>query len=123
MRNSDVIVDFIKSWSTRDLDIILGFLAEDCFYHNIPTAPQIGVAAIRAGLSDFIAATTAVDWVILNIAEADNGHVLTERIDRFWLGDKLIEMQVMGIFELANGKISVWRDYYDENQFTRQMTS
>jgi limonene-1,2-epoxide hydrolase len=28
---------------------------------------------------------------------------------------------VMGTFEVSDGKINTWRDYFDMNQFTSQM--
>ena len=38
---------------------------------------------------------------------------MNERTDRFFINDAWLELQVMGIFELANGKITHWRDYFD----------
>ena len=50
------------------------------------------------------------------------GVVLTERVDRFTIGDKRIELPVMGAFEVdGQGKITAWRDYFDMAQFTKQM--
>jgi hypothetical protein len=31
------------------------------------------------------------------------------------------ELPVMGTFEVRDGKISAWRDYFDMNQFTTRM--
>ncbi|HWM52333.1 MAG TPA: limonene-1,2-epoxide hydrolase family protein, partial [Thermoplasmata archaeon] len=31
------------------------------------------------------------------------------------------ELPVMGTFEVSDGKIRAWRDYFDMNQFTRRM--
>ena len=46
---------------------------------------------------------------------------MTERVDVFKLPEKSFELAVMGIFEVSNGKISAWRDYFDMNQFTSRM--
>jgi len=46
---------------------------------------------------------------------------MTERVDRFTLPNKSFELQVMGTFEVNDGKISAWRDYFDLNQFTTRM--
>ena len=63
----------------------------------------------------------SVDWEILSIAENGN-KVLTERVDRFEMpGGKKIDLPVMGTFEINNGKITAWRDYFDLNTFTSQM--
>lgn len=36
-------------------------------------------------------------------------------------GDPSVELPVMGAFELSDGKISAWRDYFDMAQFQAQM--
>ncbi|HEV8574090.1 MAG TPA: limonene-1,2-epoxide hydrolase family protein, partial [Dehalococcoidia bacterium] len=51
-----------------------------------------------------------------------DGSVLTERLDKFALGGKKIELPVMGVFELTDGKIAAWRDYFDMAAWTRQTT-
>jgi limonene-1,2-epoxide hydrolase len=63
----------------------------------------------------------AVDWQLLAIAENGN-KVLTERVDNFYLvGGKAVSMPVMGTFEIVNGQITAWRDYFDLATFTSQM--
>jgi limonene-1,2-epoxide hydrolase len=48
--------------------------------------------------------------------------VLTERVDRFLLNGRKVELPVMGAFEVGpDGKIRAWRDYFDMAQFTRQL--
>jgi limonene-1,2-epoxide hydrolase len=44
-----------------------------------------------------------------------------ERVDAFRLPNKSFEPAVMGIFEIKDGKIKAWRDYFDLNQFTIRM--
>jgi limonene-1,2-epoxide hydrolase len=39
----------------------------------------------------------------------------------FTLPDKSFELPVMGTFEISDGKINAWRDYFDINQFTSRM--
>ena len=53
---------------------------------------------------------------------ADGPIVMTERIDHFAQGDRDIALPVMGTFEVRDGKITAWRDYFDMNQFTTQMS-
>ncbi len=57
---------------------------------------------------------------VINIA-ANGPVVMTERVDVFKLRGKSFEMQVMGTFEVRDGKITAWRDYFDMNQFTTRM--
>ena len=39
--------------------------------------------------------------------------VLIERIDVFEMGRKQITLHVNGVFEVDDGKIVAWRDYFD----------
>ena len=57
---------------------------------------------------------------MLKIAEGDDGAVLTERLDKFSFGGKNVELPVAGVFELSEGKITAWRDYFDMAAWTRQ---
>ena len=47
--------------------------------------------------------------------------VLTERVDVFVLPTTTIELPVMGTFEVRDGKIAAWRDYFDLNQYMQQL--
>jgi limonene-1,2-epoxide hydrolase len=47
--------------------------------------------------------------------------VVTERVDHFLAGNKRISVPCMGIFELRDGKIAAWRDYWDLKQFEAQL--
>ena len=47
--------------------------------------------------------------------------MLTERVDVFVLPNVTIELPVMGTFEVRDGKIAKWRDYFDLNQYMSQL--
>jgi limonene-1,2-epoxide hydrolase len=119
--NTKVVLDFIAAWKRQDLDEIMGFFTEDCFYHNIPVEPIEGIAAVRATLAGFSGMATAIEWLTHQVAETQAGVVLTERTDRFEIGGKWVEIPVMGAFELRDGKITRWRDYFDMAQFQNQL--
>jgi limonene-1,2-epoxide hydrolase len=65
-------------------------------------------------------ALEGIEFRVINIA-ADGPVVMTERVDVFRLPDKSFELPVMGTFEVSDGKINAWRDYFDMNQFTSRM--
>jgi limonene-1,2-epoxide hydrolase len=111
---------FCEAFSRRDSDEILEFFSEDAVYHNMPLPPVLGKAGIKVVLDMFLKPAESVEFIILNIAEGEDGAVLTERVDKFSLGGKNVELPVMGVFELTDGKISAWRDYFDMAAWTRQ---
>ena len=117
-----IVLDFIESWNRFDYDSIYAAMSEDIFYHNIPMEPCNGIAEVKAffdgGAFDFEEA----DWIVHAIATKDNV-VLTERTDRFKMAGQWIAIRVMGTFEIENGKIAKWRDYFDLSEFQGQVAA
>jgi limonene-1,2-epoxide hydrolase len=44
---------------------------------------------------------------------ADGAAVLTERTDALIFGPLRLQFWVCGVFEVHNGEITLWRDYFD----------
>ena len=116
----DVVRRFCAAWSNLDLDEILAFFSDDAVYHNIPLEPVVGPDAIRATIEGFSGGVESIEFRVDAIA-ADGGTVLTERRDIFTFANGVIDLPVMGTFEVTDGRISAWRDYFDLNQFMSQM--
>ncbi len=121
MSNSALVEDFIRQWEAKSLDGILERMTPDARYVNVGMSESVGHDAIRAGLAPFLAAAKAVRWTVHHIAETADGVVLTERTDVFELADRTITAPVMGVFELRDGLICGWRDYFDLPGFQAQM--
>ncbi len=120
MSNTQIVLDFIDAWNRMDWDAVIDALSDDVVYDNIPMERLEGKAAAEAFIRNGME-LIGVDWELLSIAENGN-KVLTERVDKFLLpGDYQLVMPVMGTFEIDNGKISAWRDYFDLTTFTSQM--
>jgi limonene-1,2-epoxide hydrolase len=121
----DVVRRFCGAWSDNIGTVELAaFFTDDAVYHNIPMEPVIGRKAIANTIASFIRpgppGIEAIEFRVINIS-ADGPVVMTERVDVFTLPDKSFELPVMGTFEVSDGKIYAWRDYFDMNQFTRRM--
>jgi limonene-1,2-epoxide hydrolase len=117
-----IVTKFCETWSGGDLDALMAFFADDAVYHNIPIDPVTGVDAIRTTIAGFTQGVEQIEFRVNNIA-ADGDVVLTERVDVFHLPGNTIELPVMGTFEVKDGKITAWRDYFDMQQFMNQMRS
>jgi len=116
-----VVREFCNAVPRRDSKELAGYFTADAVYHNMPIAPVAGPEAIEGVLQQFLGPASEAEFEILALA-CEGATVLTERIDRFTIGDKRIELPVMGTFEITSaGKISAWRDYFDMAQFTKQM--
>ena len=115
MSDSIAIVEaFIDAWNRYDLDTIESMVTPDIFYHNIPMEPCIGLDAFKGFVRSWQA--LSANWVTHAIAATGN-IVLTERTDGFDFPDgSKMSIRVMGAFEIKDGKISKWRDYFDPEE-------
>jgi len=115
-----LVEDFVQAFNNRDVEAIMAFFTEDAIYHNMPMEPAQGTVAIRAMIDGFVNPAEKIAWENLNISEAGST-VLTERIDRFVIGGKEVALPVMGAFDIKDGKIAAWRDYFDLATWAKQM--
>lgn len=121
----ELVRRFCAAWSDNaSVTELAAFFSDDAVYHNIPMEPVVGREAIAHNIASFIRpgapGIESIQFHVVNIA-ANGPVVMTERVDRFKLPNKSFELPVMGIFEIRDGKISAWRDYFDVNQFTTRM--
>lgn len=121
----EVVRRFCAAWSDNaGAAELAAFFTEDAVYHNIPLDPVTGRANIAETITSLIRpgppGIESIDFRVLHIA-ADGPVVMTERVDVFTVPGKTFELPVMGIFEISDGKISAWRDYFDLNQFMTRM--
>lgn len=116
---TDVVRSFIAAWNANDLPGVVAHLHPDIVYHNVPVDPIHGREAVRA----YLFGKGCFDWVhwkLLAIAETGQ-KVLTERIDAFGIGGRDVTLPLMGIFEIEDGLIRAWRDYFDLAMYRRQL--
>lgn len=118
--NEKTIRNFIAAWSRLNVDEIVSYFAEDGVYHNMPTQPVKGHAALRQFIAAFLKMWSKTDWDVLNIMSKGDV-VIAERLDRTVAMGKNIDLPCCGVFEMANGKIKVWRDYFDMATYTKSL--
>lgn len=118
--NEAIIRNFIADWSSLSVDKIVNYFTQDGVYHNMMSPPVAGHENLRRFISGFIKNWTRTDWVIINILSADD-IVVAERIDRTSIGERTIELPCCGVFEIQEGKIKIWRDYFDLATYSRNL--
>jgi len=122
MNNSEIVAKFCATWAENDIEKLMAYFSDDAVYHNIPMdPPNVGKQQIRAIIESFTAAPESIDFAVHFQAESPGGVVMNERTDTFKMGDTTVALRVMGTFELENGKITAWRDYFDMNQYLSQL--
>ena len=120
MDNERIIREFIDAWSRLDPDELSSYFTDDGVYHNMPIDPIAGRANVESFIRGFVDSWTETTWDVLNLVSAGNV-VIAERLDRTQAGDKSVDLPCTGVFEIRDGKIAYWRDYFDLGTYTRAM--
>lgn len=103
---------FLKAFAAMDFDTALAFLDDDVEYTNVPMGTVRGHAGVRQVLEPFFAPIHENEFLIPRRA-ASGPVVFLERLDRHRLDHGWRELPVNSVFEVHDGKITVWRDYFD----------
>ena len=108
----DVVEAFLAAFAAMDFDTALTHLADDVEYTNIPLGTVHGHSGVREVLEPFFAPIHENEFLISR--RASTGPVVfLERLDRHRLDHGWRELPVNSVFEVYDGKITVWRDYFD----------
>jgi limonene-1,2-epoxide hydrolase len=120
-----LIREFISLLVSRDLAAAAAMVTDDFEYDNGPMGKTFGPQAIESTLSGFFGMCTGIDWKILRQTSSGtlkSGTVLNERDDRIEIHGRWTTLPVAGVFEIRDGKISLWRDYFDKQTIIEVMT-
>ncbi len=69
----------------------------------------------------FIQPWTSTTWDLLSIA-SEGDLVIAERLDRTQAGEKSVDLPCVGIFQMEEGKIKSWKDYFDSKTYFDAMS-
>ncbi len=119
-KHEELIRNFVDTWPRLDVDAIVDHYTEDGNYHNMMIDPVQGRTGLTAFIGAFLNGWSDVKWDILNIASTGN-LVFAERVDHFKVGGKPVDLPCCGVFEIENGKIKSWRDYFDMGTYMKAL--
>ena len=115
----DVVKEFCDAWGSCDAGRLAALMASDAVFHNIPIDPLVGRDAIQVAFETFLSMAQNVHFEVRNLAGAGSV-VFAERVDHFDIGTAHVDLPCNGVFEVVDGKIAAWRDYFDVATFTQQ---
>jgi limonene-1,2-epoxide hydrolase len=109
--NIRIVEGFLNALQVEDFETVDASFDDDLVYQNV------GLSTIRGGrrtakLLRGMKGRIGFEVKIHRIA-GDGSAVLTERTDALILGPLRIQFWACGIFEVHNGRITLWRDYVD----------
>jgi len=111
--NVELVNRFCADWSKKDATLLTEYLADDIVYQMFEGQPDIvGKEAFIKALDGFLKGLVEVDWEMVR-SYAIGDMVMNERVDHFVAEteDRSMHFDIIGIFRVRDGKISVWRDF------------
>jgi limonene-1,2-epoxide hydrolase len=110
---------FVTAWDRLDLAGVKALLAPAVRFANGPLPVLTGRDTVMAYLH-CAGPFDACRWEILSLAVA-GCQVLTERIDHLVVRGTSIALPIMGVFDVQDGLIAEWRDYFDLASYRAQL--
>ena len=126
MTPEETVEAFIAAFTNGEPARAADLAADDIVYDNIglgSTSFESIVPTINGAqaMLEFLAPLQDVEWVI-HRQISSGSLVINERRDKMTFGDAQVDLPVLGVFEVVDGKITMWRDYCDMRTITAQMS-
>ncbi|GAA2056394.1 limonene-1,2-epoxide hydrolase family protein [Williamsia deligens] len=112
MSQVEVVDDFLHALARADLGRASELLDDDLLYQNVGL-PSIRSARSTIALFRRFTRVGRFDVVVHRATGDEDGAVLNERTDLLAFGPFVMTFWVCGVFEVRDGRITLWRDYFD----------
>jgi limonene-1,2-epoxide hydrolase len=109
--NAHTVEAFLYALRDQAFDTADALLADDLVYENVGL-PTIRGRARAMKMFRAMEGRAGFDVKFHRVAE-DGVAVLTERTDALIFGPLRVQFWVCGVFEVTDGRITLWRDYFD----------
>jgi len=118
--NIAIVEKFLNSLRDKDLDTADALLADDLVYQNVGFPTIHGRRRAMKLFSGMQRPSMGFD-VKIHRSAADGDTVLNERTDVLVFGPLRLVFWVCGVFEIRDGRIALWRDYFDNVDFAKAL--
>jgi limonene-1,2-epoxide hydrolase len=114
---TSVVEQFLELLRLGDVDGAVELLAVDVEYKNVGLPTVRGRERTRRLFRATLGRPGAGFEVYVHAISTDGGTVLTERTDVLTFGRLRVQFWVCGRFDVHDGQIVLWRDYFDQMNF------
>jgi limonene-1,2-epoxide hydrolase len=124
--SEQLVLDFIDAFYGQriDIDAATALMADDFIWQlHVPLSPVVvGRDAARAELEKHNSLSTGmVEGSEIRTIVSDGDTVVVERVDVNAMNDVAVSFNVTAIFEVRDGAIAHWREYWDTSHVARQL--
>ncbi|WP_411817477.1 SgcJ/EcaC family oxidoreductase [Hyphococcus sp. DH-69] len=115
-----VVMEMVDAWNNNDWEKVVDLFADDGVLHSMMIEPITGKESIRARINHMGEGLETITLHIKNIGVGGDV-VFIERVDDFVYNGHSGQVPVAGVIEIVDGKVKVWREYYDRAELLREM--
>lgn len=116
----ETVEAFFRALEARDMESALALVDPTIVYENVSLPPARGMDEFVKQMKGFEKFVEGFE-VRTHAIAANGSTVLTERVDVLTVKGVGIAIWVCGTFEVRNGRITIWRDYFDWGQMTKRV--
>lgn len=120
MTPKQTVERFLAALEALDIDAALALVDDSIVYENVGLPPARGRRAFEKQMRGMERYFDRFEVRMHSIAENGNT-VLTERTDILEFFGARLDPWVCGTFQVENGKIVLWKDYFDWASMTAQV--
>ena len=110
--NADIVETFLYALQAEDMDTLERLLDDNLVYENVGL-PTIHGRARALKLFRPMKKSPLGFEVKFHRIVGEGATVLNERTDALVIGPLRLQFWVCGVFEVHDGRITLWRDYFD----------
>jgi limonene-1,2-epoxide hydrolase len=124
--NEKIVLDFIHAayGQSMDIDAMAALMAEDFVWQlHVPLSPVVvGRDAARAELEKHNTLSTGmIEGSEIRTIVSNDDTVVVERVDVNAMNGVAVTFHVTAIFEVRDGAITHWREYWDTSHVAQQL--
>lgn len=124
--NEQLVLDFIHAFYGQhiDIDAATALMSDHFVWQlHVPLSPVVvGREAARAELEKHNGLSTGmIEGIQIRTVVSTGDTVIVERVDVNSLGGLPVTFHVVALFEVHDGAITHWREYWDTNHVAQQI--
>lgn len=124
--NEQLVLDFINAFYGQhiDIDAATALMSDDFVWQlHVPLSPVVvGREAARAELEKHNSLPTGmIEGSEIRTVVSTGDIVIVERVDVNSLGELPVTFHVVAVFEVGDGTITHWREYWDTSHVAQQI--
>lgn len=122
----DAVIGLWEALSRRDWDAVKTFLSADCIYVDMPVGPTLAargpddiVKRLKVGLEPLADYVNHDGLLVVDGVDAIYEHSETWT----WKGGETAVLPFVSVHKIVDGKVALWKDYWDMGTMTAQAPS